>query len=102
MREIIRPNSGFIRQLYVFEQCKYALTETHPLYIAWKKANEEAATVNTRTIFVSLKPVDDSPIYITWYIAPNSPLVQHEYSDETINLLASVEPLIIWKKLIAV
>ena len=77
-RNVIRPNEGFIRQLYVFEQCDYAATETHPAYIAWKKANEEAVVADAHAVFMHFRPIDYNSNYIriARYIGPNSPPVQ--------------------------
>ena len=63
---------------YVFEQCEYAPTETHPAYIAWKKANEEAVVADAHAVFMHFRPIDynSNSICIARYIAPNSPPVQ--------------------------
>ena len=63
------PNEGFIRQLQVFEQCEYAPAENHPVYIAWKKAHDEAVA-NSQVKFINLIPVVDNSIYLSRYIAP--------------------------------
>ena len=57
-RSNIRLNEGFMRQLYVFEQCEYAPTETHPVYIPWKKANDEAAAADAHARFMRFTTIE--------------------------------------------
>jgi hypothetical protein len=66
------PNEGFIHQLQVFELCKHAPAETHPVYIAWKKSLDEAIA-KSQVEFVSIVPVVDNIIYLSRYIAPKPP-----------------------------
>ena len=61
-----------MHQLQVFEQCEYAPTENHPVYIAWKKTHDESvATLQFK--FINLIPVVDNIIYLSKYIPPQSP-----------------------------
>ena len=65
------PNDGFMYQLQVFEQCEYAPTEAHPVYIAWKKIHDEAVATS-QFKFINLFPVVDNIIFLSRYIAPIS------------------------------
>jgi len=58
------PNEGFMHQLQVFEQCEYAPTENHPVYIAWKKTHDEAIA-NPQFTFINFIPVVDNTIYLS-------------------------------------
>ena len=58
-------------QLQVFEQCEYAPTEDHPVYIAWKKMHDEAVATS-QFKFINLIPVVDNIIFLSRCIAPIS------------------------------
>ena len=66
------PNEGFMHQLQIFEQCEYAPTETHPVYIAWKKAHDEAVA-NCQAKYINIIPVVDDRIYLSRYITSEFP-----------------------------
>lgn len=55
-----------MHQLQLFQQCEYAPTENHPVYIAWKKMRDEAVA-NSQFKYINLIPIVDNTIYLSRY-----------------------------------
>ncbi len=58
-----------MHQLQVFEECEYAPTENHPVYIAWKKEPAEAIA-KSQVKFIHFVPVVNNTIYLSRYRTP--------------------------------
>ncbi|KAF8520946.1 protein-tyrosine phosphatase-like protein, partial [Hysterangium stoloniferum] len=41
IRQVARPNYGFLEQLEVWQACDFAPSVTHPAYTAWKRKHDE-------------------------------------------------------------